>query len=277
MQHHRFITVLLIVFCIAGYVYAEDFSITQTSLNLVERIARIEEGQKAIVNEMRARFKAVDERFEMLEKSIDKRFESIDKRFDSLETRFESIDKRFESIDKRFESLETRFESIDKRFDSLEKRFESLEKNWEKRFESLTREINQRFVNVDKRIDLLVNQNESQTNMLLAMFTAIIGLIAATIGLIAYVVWDRKTVLNKSLSETRKYVDHFFLEKAGMPEPIPEKKTEPSIENACNNTKTADQLIKEGYTIPNVMQEKIQDVFNFLKQFPEMQTVLRAA
>jgi len=111
----------------------------------------------------------------------------------------------------------------------------------------------------------------------LAMFTAIIGLIAATIGLIAYVVWDRKTVLNKSLSETRKYVDHFFLEKAGMPEPIPEKKTEPSIENACNNTKTADQLIKEGYTIPNVMQEKIQDVFNFLKQFPEMQTVLRAA
>jgi hypothetical protein len=242
MQHHRFIIVLLIVFCIDGYVYAEDFSITQTSLNLVERIARIEEGQKAIVTEMRARFKAVDERFEMLEKSIDKRFEAIDK--------------RFESIDKRFESLE---------------------KNWDKRFESLTREINQRFVNVDKRIDLLVNQNESQTNMLLAMFTAIIGLIAATIGLIAYVVWDRKTVLNKSLSETRKYVDHFFLEKAVMPEPLPENEKDPSIENAFNNTKTADQLIKEGYTIPNVMQDKIQDVFNFLKQFPEMQPVLRAA
>jgi DNA repair exonuclease SbcCD ATPase subunit len=274
MQHHRCITILLIVFCIAGYVYAEDFSITQTSLNLVERIARIEEGQKAIVNEMRARFKAVDERFEMLEKSIDKRFESIDKRFGSIDKRFESLEKNW---DKRFESLETRFESINKRFDALEKRFDALEKNWDKRFESLTREINQRFVNVDKRIDLLVNQNESQTNMLLAMFTAIIGLIAATIGLIAYVVWDRKTVLNKSLSETRKYVDQFILSKAGMPEPIPEKKTEPSIENAFNNTKTADQLIKEGYTIPNVMQEKIQDVFNFLKQFPEMQPILRAA
>jgi len=60
--------------------------------NVIERLTRLEEGQKAILREL-------DQRFE----SIDKRLESIDKRFESIDKRFESIDKRFESIDKQFD------------------------------------------------------------------------------------------------------------------------------------------------------------------------------
>jgi len=246
MQYYRFVIIMLIVVCVFGYVHAEDFSINQTSLNLVERIARIEEGQKAIVTEMRARFKAVDERFEMLEKSIEKRFESIEK--------------RFESIDKRFEMME---------------------KNWDKRFESLTRELNQRFENVDKRIDYLVSQNASQANMFFAMFTAIIALFA-------YVIWDRKTAFNKAFSEATKYFDQIFqsyIEKIGRSEPITTGRSEPIADtkkestNDCafSSTTIAEQLIKEGFTIPTSMREKIRDVFDFFNQFPEMRPVLRTA
>jgi len=66
----------------------------------------------------------------------------------------------------------------------------------------------------------------------------------------------------------------FFWKKRVCLNRFQRERKPPSIETPCNNTKTADQLIKDGYTIPNVMQEKIQDVFNFLKQFPEMKSVL---
>ena len=47
---------------------------------IVERLTRLEEGQKAILREMDKRFESMDRRFE----SMDKRFESMDKRFDQL-------------------------------------------------------------------------------------------------------------------------------------------------------------------------------------------------
>jgi hypothetical protein len=65
-----------------------------TDREIIERLNRLEEGQKALRNEMRIRFE-----------SIDNRFDSLDKRFESIDKRFESIDKRFESIDKRFDQL----------------------------------------------------------------------------------------------------------------------------------------------------------------------------
>ena len=51
---------------------------------IVERLTRLEEGQKALFRE------------------LDKRFEAIDRRFESIDKRFESFDKRFEAINKRF-------------------------------------------------------------------------------------------------------------------------------------------------------------------------------
>jgi exonuclease VII large subunit len=209
-----------------GFVLADDASFYQTNLNLVERISRLEEGQKAIIVEMRTRFKAVDERFAMLEKSIDERFEAVDKRF-------ETIDKRFEAIDKRFESLEQR----------LDKRFESLEQRFGKRFESLENQV---------------------STLAFFLFTMLSTILALIIGLIVYIVRDRKTVSEKE----EKYHKH---------EPILKKPQETIINVDAQNTKSADQLIKEGFKIPKHLQEKIRDVFNFLNQFPEMRPVLHPA
>jgi exonuclease VII large subunit len=84
--------------------FSEELSaLHQTNLNLVERLARLEEGQKAIIVEMRTRFESVNKRFEL----IDQRFELNDKRMDSLENR----------LNKRMDSLENQ---LNKRMDSLE-------------------------------------------------------------------------------------------------------------------------------------------------------------
>ena len=72
-----------------------------TDKEIIERLTRLEEGQKSILREM------------------DKRFEAIDRRFEAIDRRFEAIDKRFEAIDKRFEAIDRRFEAIDRRFDQL--------------------------------------------------------------------------------------------------------------------------------------------------------------
>ena len=58
-----------------------------TDKEIIERLTRLEEGQKNILREM------------------DKRFEAMDKRFEAVNKRFESIDKRFEAIDRRFDQL----------------------------------------------------------------------------------------------------------------------------------------------------------------------------
>ena len=150
MRYHRIFTGIIIVFCllnITHFLFAEDVSIHQANLNFVERITRFEEGQKAIVNEMRTRFEAVDKRFEILEKSIDKRFESIDQRF-------ELVDKRFDSL---VREMNQRFESIEKRFESFEKRLSSLE-----------------------------NQMTSMSTFIFTMLSAVIALIVGLIGFIVW-------------------------------------------------------------------------------------------
>jgi len=58
-----------------------------TDKEIIERLTRLEEGQKSILREM------------------DKRFEAMDKRFEAINKRFESIDKRFEAMDRRFDQL----------------------------------------------------------------------------------------------------------------------------------------------------------------------------
>ena len=245
MKHHRYLKELFIVLClvnIAPVVLAEDLSNHQIYLNLIERITKIEEGQKAIVV---AGFKAVNERFDMMEKNFEQRFESIEKIF---EERFKSIEQRFEQ---RFESIEQRFEFIDQRFDLMDDRFESL-----------TREMNQRFESGEKRIDLLSNLITNQARYILAVFTAIIGLIG-------FVLWDRKTALS-GVSTKIENLFQSHIEKFHTPR----EKESPGAVDSQNTIPTA-QRISEGFTIPKDMQEKFRDIFKFLNQFPEMRPVLQ--
>jgi chaperonin cofactor prefoldin len=245
MQYHRFLTGLFIIFCLVNFtnnVFAEALSTNQTNLNLVERIARIEEGLKSIVTEMKTRFDSVDKRFD----SVDKRFELIDKRFELIDKRFETMENNW---NKRFESLTRemnhRFEAIDKRFEAIDKRFEAI----------------------DKRFDFLSNQISSKETLFLAMFSLIITSIIALIG---YIMWDRKSVFDKV-----EQLIQLNLNKYLMPEQVVIKEEEHTNEVDDRRSKTIDQQIS--FEIPIIMQKKLRDVFNFINQNPQMRPILNTA
>jgi len=237
------ITGLFIIVClvnITGLVFAEDISTYQANLNLIERFARFEEGQKAIVNEMRTRFKAVDERFE----AVDKRFEAVDKRFEML---IQNIDKRFEAVDKRFEML---IQNINKRFEAVDKRFEMLEK---------------RFDSIDNRFDSIDNRFNAMSNQITTLFMLFSAIIAAIIALIAYMIWDRRTVMA------------YHEKKYHTPEPVEKKASEPAIVLDTQNTNIANQKIDERFQIPKKIQDDLRSVVNYMNQFPEMRPILQPA
>jgi len=274
MRYHRIFTGTIIVFClfnIPHFLFAEDVSIHQANLNFVERITRFEEGQKAIVNEMRTRFQAVDKRFEIM----DKRFEEGQKAIaNEMKTRFEVMDKRFEVLDKRFEEgqkaivneMRTRFQAVDKRFEILEKSIDERFESFNQRFESLVREMNQRFESFEKRLSTLENQMTGLSTFIFTMLSTVIALI---IGLIGFIVWDRKSVFDKMEKLFQSHVETYH-----APEPVVIKEKESHAEGNPQHSDIVDQLTNEGYQISKNMQEKIRDVYNFFNQFPEMRPVL---
>ena len=84
---------------VGGFSYQKTMPLTDKEI--IERLTRLEEGQKAIEKEQKMFREEMNERF----KGIDKRFEAIDKRFEDINKRFEDMDKRFEQMDKRFNIL----------------------------------------------------------------------------------------------------------------------------------------------------------------------------
>jgi archaellum component FlaC len=281
---HRYLTELFIIFCLASfasYVFADELSIHQTNLNLVERIAKLEEGQKSIVTEMRTRFNAIDKRFELIDKrfeslirEFDHRFESIDKRFETIDKRFETIDKRFETIDKRFETIDKRFETIDKRFDLVDNHFETIDKRFEaidKRFDLVDNHfetIDKRFEAIDKRFDFVINQISRQETLIFTMFSVLITSILALIG---YILWDRKTVFDKM-----EQLIQLNIQKCLKPEHEVIHEAVTSDVANVRKTETVNQQINENFKIPVMMQSKLRDVFNYINQNPEMRPILNA-
>ena len=96
-----------------------------------------------------------------------------------MKLRFEAVDKRFEAVDKRFEAMDKRFEmmneNFNKRFEAMDKRFEMMNENFNKRFETLT-------------------------NFMMT-------LTAGIFGLIGFMMWDRRTVVEKAKKECTKEVE----------------------------------------------------------------------
>jgi hypothetical protein len=186
MRTYISIFIIFIGIIITGISYADGLQKSTTDLNIAERLIRLEEGQKLIINEMRTRAKAVDERFESVLREMTKGFELVNQRF-------EAIDKRFEAIDQRFEAIDQRFEAIDQRFEAIDQRFETLEKYINQRFESMEKYINQGFESIDKRID--------QQNL---YFFAIL---AAFVTMFASIIWIRKSESGKKPGEEIEQIE----------------------------------------------------------------------
>jgi len=112
----------LILIPLNNTIFAEEPGNAHYNLNIVDRLARIEEGQKAIISEIQIRFKAVDERFEATQREINSRFDAVNKRFDAIQREMNS---RFDAIQREMNS---RFDAVDKRFDAVDKRIDLQDK-----------------------------------------------------------------------------------------------------------------------------------------------------
>ncbi|MDA3941884.1 MAG: hypothetical protein PF693_21655 [Spirochaetia bacterium] len=82
------------------------------TIDLAERIIRVEEELKNQRELMKQGFDQIDKRVDLQQKNMDKRFElmqiSIDKRFDGVDKRFEGVDKRFDEVNIRLEKIDTK-------------------------------------------------------------------------------------------------------------------------------------------------------------------------
>nr|VFJ64586.1 MAG: hypothetical protein BECKDK2373C_GA0170839_111910 [Candidatus Kentron sp. DK] len=127
---------------------------------IIESLSALKEGQKSLDARLDAMEKRFDQRFEDMEKRFDERFAAIDQRFESMEKRF---NERFESMEKE---LNERFKAIDQRFKAVDQRFEAIDR---------------RFDSIERILGWVLN--------LLSV------LILGIIGLVGFVIWDRKTAL----------------------------------------------------------------------------------
>ncbi len=144
----------LLFFCEGSPVFAVEIAPRITDREIVESLAKLQQGQQNI-----------DKRFDDLRIEMNHRFEGVDKRFEGVDKRFVEVGKRFDDLradmNKRFEAVDRRFEAVDRRFDDLNRRMDT----------------------------------SHQT--MLALFGALITLIVALFG---YIAWDRRTLV-KPLQE----------------------------------------------------------------------------
>jgi DNA repair exonuclease SbcCD ATPase subunit len=101
----------LLFLCIeAAVAYGQDVSIS--SREIVERLTRLEEGQKALL-----------QRLEDSEKMLHQRIDAVQQR---LEDGLAVVNQRFEAVNQRFEAINQRFDAINQRFDTTDKRISEL-------------------------------------------------------------------------------------------------------------------------------------------------------
>ena len=256
MKYQFIIILTTICSFICNHACSEELnSKNQTNLYPVS-LSRLEEGQKAIIVEMRTRFEAVDHRFEAVDKRFEDLIRAISQRFELVDQRFEdlarTISQRFELVDKRFDSLireiSQRFESIDKRFELMDQRFERMENQFDTRIASIEKQISN-------------------------LGAYILAIFAAIIALIGYVIWDRKTAFEKAFSETFQKIENLFQTHVDTDQTLEQPlvhKNDASSSVLQEPVKVSGNPKNENFPIPEHIQEKFREISSFMNQFQEM-------
>ena len=118
---------------------------------------------------------------ENINKQILKKLDKIDNGIKIIKKEIDFTKKemriRFEAMDKRFEIMQ---KSMDNRFEAMDKKFEMMQKSMNNRFEAMQHYM-------DKRFETLIS--------------LIVALITGIFTLIGFMIWDRKTVVEKTKKE----------------------------------------------------------------------------
>ena len=235
---------------ISNVIFAEDN--TSQQINFAERLTRLEEGQKAILLEMRTRFEAMnkrmDERFKAMSKRMDERFAAMNKRMDD----------RFAAMEKQ---MYDRFSAMNKQMDD---RFSAMNKQMYDRFSAMEKQMDYRFAAMEKQIDDRFASSDVQINFLTYFSIAIMTSIMALIG---FLMWDRKTAIEKASEKFEATIQkHFFNYSQNE-----------RIMNTPSSISDSQKIVpQEKETDLSIMQKQLNYILDVMRQVPEIQQKMKA-
>jgi len=247
------------------HVFAEENTIQQ--INFAERLTRLEEGQKAILLEMRTRFEAMnkrmDERFEAMNRRIDDRFTAmlklIDDRFAAMD---KQMDDRFAAMNKQ---MDDRFAAMDKQMDD---RFAAMNKQMDDRFAAMDKSIDDRLSAMDKRMDDRFGSMDIQMNFLTYFSIAIFTSFIAMIG---FLVWDRKTAIDKASEKFEAAIQKYHHMSQYLDNTQNEMKSPLIHSNMLKNSVQENQE-----STLSIIQQQLNYIFELIRQNPEIRQKMKA-
>ncbi|MBF8275993.1 MAG: hypothetical protein HW390_1066 [Candidatus Brocadiaceae bacterium] len=118
-------------FILQNSAFAVDAAPHITDWEIVEKLTRLEEGQKKSEEGMQAVDKGLNKRIDDLRSEMNGRFEGVNKRIDDLHSEMNS---RFEVVNKRIDDLHSEMNS---RFEVVNKRIDDLHSEMDSRFDTI--------------------------------------------------------------------------------------------------------------------------------------------
>ncbi len=104
---------VFMVVMLASPAFAVEVAPRISDREIIESLAELKAGQKALEAKMDLRFTAMqeqmDQRFTAMQEQMDQRFTAVDQRFTAMQ---EQMDKRFAAVDQRFEAVDRRLDFI---------------------------------------------------------------------------------------------------------------------------------------------------------------------
>lgn len=165
---------------------AQKQEVTVTSQEVVERLTRLEEGQKALAQQLGEVNASLNRRIDDTNKRIDDMNTSVNKRFDDLRA---EMNQRFDDVNRRFDGVNQRFEDVNRRFD----------------------DVNQRFEDVNRRFDDVNNRFNDVMTLLQIIVSTLVALVLAVAGA-GFVMW-RKILAVDATVQTKIGLDQTVREQ----------------------------------------------------------------
>lgn len=116
MQRILGVVMTLALWALPSLALAQKQEVTITSREVAERLTRLEEGQKALAQQLGEVNASLNRRIDDTNKRIDDMNTSVNNRIDDLRAemnqRFDDVNRRFDDVNRRFDDVNNRFNDV---------------------------------------------------------------------------------------------------------------------------------------------------------------------
>jgi len=152
--------------------------------------------QNNIIKVMEANNKNLETKIDAVETKVEATNQRIDSLKTNLETKIDSTNKRIDSLKA---NLETKIDATNQRIDLLKTSLETQIKATNDNLETQIKSVDIKVENTNQRIDDLYN--------------VLVVLMGGIFALIGFIMWDRRTMIEKTKSEIANHTKEYYTEK----------------------------------------------------------------